>query len=84
MLDQDVDVLFARLEALEARLPPPGWVEPLYVYAARPTVTARYIGQTWSISNGSGEQAKGKTLAEAIAALPEGVLDGVARSARFG
>jgi hypothetical protein len=68
-----------RIAALEVALPPAGWVVPVVVFAERPTVVAtRMSGGVWSISNGHGEQANGRTLPEAIAALPPGVLTGSA------
>lgn len=83
---EDRLLLLARIEALEARVLPDGWVAAHLIYQPRTTVVANIrSGGVWSISNGSGDQAQGKTLAEAIAALPEGVLAGLPpRAARFG
>lgn len=70
-------ILEERIAAVEATLPPAGWVVPVVVFAERPTVVAtRMSGGVWSISNGGGEQSNGRTLEEAIAALPPGVLTG--------
>lgn len=70
-------ILEERIAAVEAALPPAGWVVPVVVFAERPTVVAtRMSGGVWSISNGGGEQSNGHTLEEAIAALPPGVLTG--------
>lgn len=70
--------------ALEQVRPPDGWITPVLVFADRPTVVAtRMSGGVWSISNGGGEQSNGRTLEEAIAALPPGVLTGSAPLRRW-